>query len=298
MADSKSLNLLVVEDDLEDEQLLCEALTEIEENRLWCNWLNACIVQVEQLSDALDCMRLQRFDAVLLNISLPDCPALLDAFLEANTWAQGAPILILADEEDENLANRLLREGAEDVILKSELDCRMLARSIRYAIERRRRTQGESSLTGDAVGVLSGPVFRLVAPHILRLVLPANIDLHLAIIEIRDLPAATSDDREARELFVIRAEDLLRDVIPTPSLIGRIEKCCFAVIVAGVAKARAEALLAQAAEQIEEVLRCLVAATVTFSVHQLSEMGSIEELLNHQKVPDSPLLLKTAMLAD
>src|SRR5579863_8717127 len=110
MADAKSLNLLVVEDDLEDEQLLCEALIEIEEIRQWCNWLSANIVQVDQLCDALDCLRMQRFDVVLLNLSLPDSPALLDTFVEVNAWAQGAPILILADEEDENLANRLLRE--------------------------------------------------------------------------------------------------------------------------------------------------------------------------------------------
>ena len=49
--------LLVVEDDLEDEQLLCEALIEIEENRQWCNWRSASIVQVDQLADALDCLR-------------------------------------------------------------------------------------------------------------------------------------------------------------------------------------------------------------------------------------------------
>ena len=298
MADSKSLNLLVVEDDLEDEQLLCEALTEIEENRLWCNWLSASTVQVEQLADALDCLRVQRFDAVLLNLSLPDSPALLDTFLEANAWAQAAPILVLADEEDENLANWLLREGAEDVILKSELDCRMLARSIRFAIERRRRTQGESSLAGDAAGVLSGSAFRMVAAHFLRLALPGNLDLHLAIVEIHDLPAATPEDREARELFVMRAEDILRNAIPTPSLIARVEKCRFALIVPDIASERAEALVAHAAAQIEEVLQCLVAATVSFSVHQLTGADSIEDLLSRQRVRDSPLQLKTVMLAD
>ena len=58
----------MVEDDLEDEQLLCEALIEIEENRQWCNWRNASVVQVDQLADALDCLRAERFDAILLNL--------------------------------------------------------------------------------------------------------------------------------------------------------------------------------------------------------------------------------------
>src|ERR1700686_2289112 len=124
---------------MEDEQLLSEALSEIEENRQWCNWRTSSIVHVEQLADALDCLRRDWFDVVLLNLSLPDSPALLDSFLEANAYSRGAPIVVLADQEDENLANRLLREGAQDVVLKSELECAPLARSIRYAIERQRR---------------------------------------------------------------------------------------------------------------------------------------------------------------
>ena len=63
----------------------------------------------DQLADALDCLRQEQFDAVLLNLSLPDSPALLDTFVEANAMCRGAPIVVLADEEDENLANCLLR---------------------------------------------------------------------------------------------------------------------------------------------------------------------------------------------
>ena len=76
--DPKTLKLLVVEDDLEDEQMLCEALIEIEEDRLWFSWPCASIVQVDQLADALDCIGRENFDAVLLNLSMPDSPTLLD----------------------------------------------------------------------------------------------------------------------------------------------------------------------------------------------------------------------------
>ncbi len=55
--------------------------------------------------------------------------------------ANGIPVVVLADEADENLAHRLLREGAQDVLVKPELECALLARSIRYAIERQRRTR-------------------------------------------------------------------------------------------------------------------------------------------------------------
>jgi DNA-binding response OmpR family regulator len=139
--DPRILEILLVEDDLEDEDLLAEAFLEIEEKRQWCNWRTAAIVQVGQLADAVDCLRRKPFDVVLLNLSLPDSPTLLDSFLEIRAGAHGIPIVVLADEADENLANRLLREGAQDVLVKPELECALLARSIRYAVERQRRAQ-------------------------------------------------------------------------------------------------------------------------------------------------------------
>ena len=160
MPDSKTLKLLLVEDSLEDEQLLCEALLEIEENRQWCNWRSSSIVPVDRLSDALDCLRRDSFDAVLLNLSLPDSPALLDSFLDVSACAAGTPILVLADEPDENLANRLLREGAQDVLVKSEIECAPLARAIRYAIERQRQAECRRAPRSSTVSPAFSPARR------------------------------------------------------------------------------------------------------------------------------------------
>jgi DNA-binding response OmpR family regulator len=146
MPEPRILKILLVEDDLEDEEFLSEAFVEIEENHQWCNWRSAAIVQVGHLADAIDCLRRaylshDTFDIVLLNLSLPDSPTLLDSFLGVHASAHGAPIVILADEADENLAHRLLREGAQDVLVKPELECTLFARSIRYAVERQRLAQ-------------------------------------------------------------------------------------------------------------------------------------------------------------
>src|SRR5271156_2457807 len=196
MSDSKCLTLLVVEDDLEDEQLLCEALIEIEEQRGWGKWLRANAVYTDNLADALDCLRGECFDAVLLNLSLPDGSASMETFLEAHGCARGAPVIILADEEDETLAQRLIREGAEDVLLKRELECGPLARSVRYAIERRRRNQASqlSPLADSGTGALSSQGFTTVAYHYTELALAQKIDLHLATLDIQGVPMHTSED--------------------------------------------------------------------------------------------------------
>ncbi|MGA2215703.1 MAG: response regulator [Bryobacteraceae bacterium] len=141
MPEPRILKILLVEDDPEDQQLLGEAIIEIEENRQWCNWRGSSVVSVEQLGDAVDCLRRNTFDIALLNLSLPDSPTLLDSFVVIHSNAPGVPIVVLADQADENLAHRLIREGAQDVLVKPELECALFARSIRYAVERQRRAQ-------------------------------------------------------------------------------------------------------------------------------------------------------------
>jgi PleD family two-component response regulator len=52
--------------------------------------------------------------------------------------ARSTPILVIADEPDSSLETLLLREGAQDFLLKSELDAEPLARRMKHAVERQR----------------------------------------------------------------------------------------------------------------------------------------------------------------
>ncbi len=257
----------------------------------------AGIVHAEQLSDAVECLRREPFDAVLLNLSLPDSPALLDSFLEVNARARGTPIVVLADEEDENLANLLLREGAQDVLLKSELECAPLARSLRYAIERQRRTsvQRSASLEDDLTGTLAREGFLAVAECYRNLSNHGSIDLILASIQIHILEERMAEGRDLRELLLLRAGDLLRSAFPTPAIIGRLERWRFGMIVPGADDIRVANLLAETAGQIEDaVSRGLrEVATVSFSAIKLEPEDNLEELVAAELEPS-----KTAMLAD
>lgn len=305
MTDPKILKLLLVEDDLEDEQLLCEALIEIEENRQWCNWRTSSIVHVELLGDALDCLRRDRFDVVLVNLSLPDSPALLDSFLEINACAGEAPIVVLADEEDENLANRLLREGAQDVVLKSQLECGLLARSLRYSIERQRRTSALRSapFVDDLTGALTRQGFFTIADHYARLSKHTRENLLLASIQISDLPDKTQEDREAWELVLIRAAEVLRGAFEAPALVGRIGKHRFGLIAVGLTETTVEALLNRVAAGIEQASGSVARypATVRFLIAELDSGLSPEELLGEdgeEFAERTHRRMKTVMLAD
>jgi PleD family two-component response regulator len=281
VAEPKVLKILLVEDDLQDEQLVSEALIEIEENRQWCNWRASTIVPVEQLCEATGCLSQDRFDIILLNLSLPDSPSLLDTFLEVRASAPDVPIVVLFDEPDENLANRLLREGAQDVLVKPELECAPFARSIRYAIERQRRALAlrASAFVDELTEVLTREAFLNVARHYTQLSLRGHVDLLLASVEV-------PSERETREPLLIQTAEVLRNVFEAPSVIGRWDRSRFAVITAGLTHTTVEAMLNRAAAQ-------MVAGGTRFWIRRLDPCDSLEGML-----ADEHARSKTAILAD
>jgi PleD family two-component response regulator len=267
VADSRTIQLLLVEDDPEDEKLLSEALLEIEENRQWCNWRSSSSVPVDRLSEALDCLHRLSFDAILLNLSLPDSRSLLDSFLEVSACAGCAPILVLADEPDENLANRLLREGAQDVLVKAELDCAPFARAIRYAIERQRRACAAraSAFADPLTGVLTRDAFLHVAS--------CRGPVESVVL------AEISADLPALDPLLIQAAEALRAVLNPPSVVGRWDRRRFCVLAS-------ERALGRAAAQLPDDL-------FRFSTAKIEELLKADLL--HRELP---LQAKTAMLAD
>jgi DNA-binding response OmpR family regulator len=77
------------------------------------------------------------FDIILLDLFLPDSQG-LDTLYTSLSNAPGIPIILLTGMDDEGLAIEALQAGAQDYIVKGRDDFFFLARSIRYAIERKR----------------------------------------------------------------------------------------------------------------------------------------------------------------
>jgi PAS domain S-box-containing protein len=95
---------------------------------------------VGRLSEALERLANERFDVVLLDLSLPDRQGLA-TYEHLHTLAPSVPIVVLTGHDDDELALQAVREGAQDYLVKGELDGKILARVIRYAIERKRAAE-------------------------------------------------------------------------------------------------------------------------------------------------------------
>ena len=95
------------------------------------------ISHVERLGDGLKRLGTEFFDVVLSDLSLPDSHG-FQTFEWLHAQVPDMPIVVLSGLDDETLAIKAVREGAQDYLVKGRLDGHILSRAIFYAIERHR----------------------------------------------------------------------------------------------------------------------------------------------------------------
>jgi diguanylate cyclase (GGDEF)-like protein/PAS domain S-box-containing protein len=151
---SKSLKLLLlVEDNPGDARLLREMLNEAGAHKTE-------MTQAESMGEAERHLAQALFDIVLLDLGLPDAQG-LEAVRRARAIAPRVPLVVLTGLDDEALATRALQAGAQDYLIKGQIETRGLLRALRYAIERKgleealfvikERAQVTLNCIGDAV---------------------------------------------------------------------------------------------------------------------------------------------------
>lgn len=95
------------------------------------------ITSAATLAEGAGRLRADPADLVLLDLTLPDARG-LETFRQLHQQFPAVPIIVLTALEEESVALSALREGAQDYLLKTEINRRLLVRAIRYAIERQR----------------------------------------------------------------------------------------------------------------------------------------------------------------
>jgi len=145
--------LLLVEDNPGDARLVQEMFSEE-------GLQNTELTHVRSLSEAEKHLEGGGVDIVLLDLGLPDAQGLA-AVRRAHAVAPDAPLVVLTCLDDETVAAQALREGAQDYLIKDQIDSRGLFRALCYAIERKsmevalfaeiERAQVTLNSIGDAV---------------------------------------------------------------------------------------------------------------------------------------------------
>jgi PAS domain S-box-containing protein len=127
---SRKIRLLLFEDNPADADLVGEYLSP-----------NNFEIQVAaRLHDGLKTLEGNRFEVILLDLSLPDSDG-ITTLKKIQDLARDAVVIILTDSDDEALSSAALQAGAQDYLFKDRLSSEILRRSIRYAIERSNLTR-------------------------------------------------------------------------------------------------------------------------------------------------------------
>ncbi|HSR41261.1 MAG TPA: response regulator, partial [Longimicrobiales bacterium] len=165
------LNILLVEDNDADIALVRKLLLE--------GFSTSPIVLVRRsLSGAIIALRENVFDAVILDLGLPDSWG-IRSLERLRKTEDHVPIVVLTALDDDEVGREAIAAGADDYLLKDERSSALLARSIRYSIERtsirRRMRKSEERFRAlvenisDAVLMLDDGEVRYVTPSIRNL---------------------------------------------------------------------------------------------------------------------------------
>jgi signal transduction histidine kinase len=123
------IEILLFEDNPGDAGLLEEMLEEFNDLYLLKN--------VETLKEGLDVLKSHHFDVILLDLGLPDSEG-VDTLIDVDKKTPNTPIIVLTGLNNEEIGTIAVKSGAQDYLIKKEIDSKQLKRSIQYSIERKK----------------------------------------------------------------------------------------------------------------------------------------------------------------
>lgn len=134
MKPTSSIKILLIEDNLAEARLLQEFLKE-------AKFKQFSLVHVKRLREAVNQLHEDCFDVVLLDLTLPDSQGLA-SLAHLSRHAPSLPIVVLTNTNDDELALDAVRQGAQDYLVKRQVNVDVLVRSLCYAIERKQVLEG------------------------------------------------------------------------------------------------------------------------------------------------------------
>ena len=133
------ITILLIEDNAGDARLIREMITEANRDQF-------DLIEASRLSIGCEYLAKGGIDVVLLDLGLPDSQG-LDTLAQVQAAAPHTPIVVLTGLDDDELGVNAVRRGAQDYLVKGQVESNLLVRVITYAIERKQAEQQRLELT-------------------------------------------------------------------------------------------------------------------------------------------------------
>jgi signal transduction histidine kinase len=134
---NKVLQVLLVEDNSSDARLLRQMFSKEKQGSFE-------LTHVTHMREAEICLSKGGVDVVLLDMGLPDGHG-IEILRRARAAAPDVVMIVLTGLDDEALATAAMKEGAQDYLIKGQIESRALPQALRHAMERQ-RIQDETDL--------------------------------------------------------------------------------------------------------------------------------------------------------
>jgi len=221
-----AISILLVEDNPGDARLLRELLAEVHTQYF-------TVKVVQRLREAKCCLVDDRFDIILLDLSLPDSIG-FDTFHHLHQQAADTPIIVLTGMNDETLALKAVQSGAQDYLIKGEVSHQLLARAIRYGIERHRmqRMLHSMSLLDNLTGLYNHRGFYTLAEQQMKIAQRTHREIALLFADLDGLKLINdSGGHQQGDLVLAKTAEILKHTFRYSDIVARLGGDEFAVLV-------------------------------------------------------------------
>ena len=196
-----------MEDNPGDRRLIREMLAEASD-------VTFRVQYADRLQTAMQYLGQSEVEVVLLDLGLPDSQG-LETLRKVYAQVSGMPIVVLTGLNDEVIGVQAINEGAQDYLIKGQVDMQLLGRTIRYAIERKqaeereRRLQLQLSLSNRLASL--GLMVEGIAHEINNPL--ASVIGFAQMVAYDDIPDKTREDVKTIEENARRVADIMTNLL-------------------------------------------------------------------------------------
>ena len=134
----RPVSILLIEDNPGDRRLIREMLAE-------AGNVTFDVQYADRLQAAMESLGQNGVEVILLDLGLPDSQG-LETLRKVYAQVSEMPIVVLTGLDDEMIGLQAVNEGAQDYLIKGQVDTQLLRRTIRHAIERKQTEERERRL--------------------------------------------------------------------------------------------------------------------------------------------------------
>jgi diguanylate cyclase (GGDEF)-like protein len=212
-----AMRILLIEDNPGDARLLREMLRAEVHSEF-------AVTTVDRIASGLASLGEREFDLVLLDLSLPDSEG-IDTLRQVRSAAPGLPIIVLTGLNREDMGLMAVREGAQDYLIKGQIDHPLLVRAIRYASERHRLVAAVQSLAlvDGLTGLYNRRGFVTIASEQLKLARRMRHGAAVAFVDLDGMKVINDSlGHEAGDRALMTTASILKSTFRRSDVIARL----------------------------------------------------------------------------